>query len=117
TYRKLYGHDGLAPAVRLPAAFSFGPGQPPEEHPPTGPSDILRLLYIGRLERRKGVQNLIRAVTSLPRGDWHLTLVGSDTETAPLGGSIREQLELMAAEDPRIEFLGEVPRGELPQLI
>jgi glycogen synthase len=116
TYRRLYGDDGLAPAVRLPNAFSFGPDQP-EERPPPGSTDILRLLYFGRLERRKGVQNLIRAATSLPRDDWHLTLVGSDTETAPLGGSIREQLELMAADDPRIEFLDEVPRSDLPQLI
>jgi hypothetical protein len=51
------------------------------------------------------------------RDDWHLTLVGSDTETAPLGGSVREQLEMMAADDARIEFLDEVPRNELPQLI
>ena len=51
------------------------------------------------------------------RDDWHLTLVGSDTGQAPLGGSVREQLEMMAADDPRIEFLDEVPRNELPQLI
>jgi glycogen synthase len=115
TYRRLYGDDGLAPAVRVPNAFALG--RPPEERPPPGSTDILRLLYFGRLERRKGVQNLIRATTSLMRDDWHLTLVGSDTETAPLGGSIREQLELMAAEDPRIEFLDEVPRSEIPRLI
>jgi glycogen(starch) synthase len=115
TYRKLYGHDGLAPTVRLPNAFIVG--RPPEEFAPPPSTDILRLLYFGRLERRKGVQNLIRAATSLMREDWHLTLVGSDTETAPLGGSIREQLELMAADDPRIEFLDEVPRDDLPQLI
>jgi glycogen synthase len=117
TYRRLYGDDGLAPAVRLPNAFSFGPDQPPEERPPPGSTDILRLLYFGRLERRKGVQNLVRAAISLPRDDWRLTLVGSDTETAPLGGSIREQLELMAAGDPRIEFRDEVPRSDLPRLI
>ncbi len=115
TYRKLYGRNGLAPAVRLPNAFALD--RSPDEPPPPGSTDVLRLLYVGRLERRKGVQNLMRAVTSLMRDDWHLTLVGSDTETAPLGGSVREQLELMAAGDARIEFLDEVPRNELPQLI
>ena len=115
TYRKLYGRNGLAPAVRLPNAFALD--RSPDERPPPGSTDVLRLLYFGRLERRKGVQNLMRAVTSLMRDDWHLTLVGSDTETAPLGGSVREQLEMMAAGDARIEFLDEVPRNELPQLI
>ena len=117
TYRRLYGDDGLAPAVRLPAAFSCESPGLPDEPPPPGPADVLRLLYFGRLERRKGVQNLIRAAISLRREDWHLTLVGSDTDSAPLGRSIRDQLELMAAGDPRIEFHDAVPRGDLPRLI
>jgi hypothetical protein len=75
----------------------------------------LRLLYVGRLERRKGVQNLIRAVRRLATPDWSLMLVGGDTPTAPLGMSMRDQLELMVDEDPRIRILGKVPRESLQE--
>ncbi len=69
------------------------------------------------MERRKGVQNLLRAVTSLPRDDWTLTLVGGDTATAPLGTSMRAQLELMSADDPRIVFRDGVPNDAVPELV
>ena len=90
------------PAVKLPDAFLNE--DEPRRRRPHAPADgdALQLLYLGRLERRKGVQNLVRAVTALERDDWPLTLVGGDTDTAPLGGSMRPQLELMAAGDPRI---------------
>ena len=77
----------------------------------------LRLLYLGRLERRKGVQNLVRAITGLEGPNVHLTLLGGDTGTAPLGGSVRTQLELMAAGDPRIEFVDTVPRSAVGDFI
>ena len=67
--------DGLAPAVRLPECLRPRPIVRTSARRP-GSTDVLRLLYFGRLERRKGVQNLMRAVTSLMRDDWHLTLVG-----------------------------------------
>src|SRR5207244_5400135 len=79
--------------------------------------DTLRMLYLGRLERRKGVQNLLRAVTALGDPRWSLTLVGGDTPTAPLRTSMRTQLAEMAAGDPRIKILGPQPRGALPELI
>jgi glycogen(starch) synthase len=44
-------------------------------------------------------------------------LVGSDTATAPLQTSMREQLELAANADPRIEFREAVPREQLTDLI
>jgi glycosyltransferase involved in cell wall biosynthesis len=81
-------------------------GSPPTAAPPaTGP---LRLLYVGRLERRKGVHHLVHALRSLDEHGWQLTLVGGDTATGPLGGSLRASLELAAAGDPRIEFAGEL---------
>jgi hypothetical protein len=85
----------------------------------TRPADAgneLRFLYVGRLERRKGVQNLIRAATSLPGEDWSLTMVGGDTPTAPMGSSMRAQLELMVAGDPRITMLDRIPREQLREL-
>jgi glycosyltransferase involved in cell wall biosynthesis len=117
TYERYYAGTGLAPGVLLPDAFlvedepSEGPGTVPGEDEP------MRLLYLGRMERRKGVQNLIRAITAMPRADVELTLLGGDTKTGALGGSLRAQLELMAAEDPRIGFFEGVPRAEVSEWI
>lgn len=114
-YKRFYG-SALAPPrlIRYPfAAWDNASGA--EQPPPTdGP---LRLLYMGRFERRKGVQNLLRAVSSIESGDLRLTMVGGDTDTAPLGTSMRAQLELVAAGDPRIEILDAVPRSELPPVV
>ena len=115
TYRRYYGPGALAETVRLPAAA--GSIVSDADSLPTPPAaGPLKLLYVGRLERRKGVQHLIRAVTSLNRDDWSLTLVGGDSDTAPLGTSMRDQLELTAAGDPRIEFRDPRPRAELAEL-
>ena len=54
----------------------------------------LRLLYVGRLERRKGVLDLARAISGIAGDGVRLTMVGGDTETAPLGQSMRAMLEL-----------------------
>jgi len=115
-YESFYGADGLGPArmVRHPLHFD---AELPEPGAERKEGDPVRLLYVGRLERRKGVPNLLRAVTSLQRDDWKLTLVGGDTPTGPLGTSQRAQLELMAADDERISFVDEVSREELPPIV
>ena len=113
TYQRYYGADALAPDAVVP--YGFLAEDDPSRFPETVPSENepLQLLYLGRMERRKGVQNLVRAVTRLPRADLKLTLLGGDTKTGPLGGSLRGQLELMAGSDPRIEIYDGVPRDEL----
>ena len=107
----------LAPAERIPDAFlaegdpaSDRSGAPSEREP-------LRVLYLGRLERRKGVQNLVRAITALDRDDVQLTLLGDDTHTAPPANSMRAQLQLMAAGDARIRFGWGLPRAEVGPFI
>lgn len=115
TYRRYYGPDALAPAVRIPDAFLAEPGQFPSggERDPHRDDDPLRLLFLGRAERRKGVLELMRAMTALPSADVHLTLLGGDTRTGPLQTSLRHDLELMAAEDPRITLLDPVERSDV----
>jgi glycogen synthase len=117
TYRRVYGADALAPAVKLPDAFLDEADGADAGTEAPGETAALRLLYLGRLERRKGVQNLVRAITGLDGPNVHLTLLGGDTGTAPLGGSMRTQLELMAAHDPRIEFVDTVPRSAVGEFI
>lgn len=115
TYERFYGKDALAPArVIRPIVPPAEAGQAAD---PADDLSTLKLLYLGRLERRKGVQDLIRAATGLRHDDWTLTLVGGDTDTGPLGVSLREQLSLAAADDPRISFVDDLPRAELAQLV
>jgi glycosyltransferase involved in cell wall biosynthesis len=114
TYRRFYGADALAPAERIRHPLVLDAPAADEPPPAEGP---VRFLYFGRMERRKGVQDLLRALTGVFESDWELTLVGGDTSTGPLGTSIAAQLELMAAEDPRIRHLAAVERAEIPALI
>jgi glycosyltransferase involved in cell wall biosynthesis/GT2 family glycosyltransferase len=116
TYERFYGSDFLAPAERVRYPF-HGPAPDPSEDEGFQAGDPLRLLFLGRFERRKGVRALIRAASGLDRDDWRLTLVGHDTPTGPLGTSMREQLLLAAADDPRIEIADPVERSELPRLV
>jgi len=115
TYRRYYGADALAPAVRIPDAFLAEPGldltSPAEGGEPEAADAPLRLLFLGRAERRKGVQELVRAMTMLETADVRLTLLGADTRSGPLQTSLRTSLELMAAQDPRIALLDPVERG------
>ena len=80
-------------------------------------ADELRLLYVGRLERRKGVQDLVRAMSGIHRDGWSLTLVGGDTDTAPLGMSMRDQLELSIAAISVSLPGSQLPRDELARLV
>lgn len=68
--------------------------------PGRGPGGGTRVLYLGYLVPRKGVDTLIRAVRSLDRPDISLTVAGDGPE--------RQRLQRVAAGDPRITFAGYV---------
>jgi glycosyltransferase involved in cell wall biosynthesis len=109
TYERFYGTEQLAPARRrIPDAFLVE-GKPAAA--PTAGEGPLRLLYLGRMERRKGVQDLVRALAATGADGWRLTLLGGDTPTGPLGTSMRTCLELMTEHDPRVTFADPVPRA------
>ena len=100
-YERYYGAEELAPFREVPHPFLPPAAEPFAARPDDG---ILRLLHLGRYERRKGVVELILAVRSLNRGDFRLTLQGRDTPTGPGGSSMRAFCERLAAGDPRIEL-------------
>ncbi|MGI8714106.1 MAG: glycosyltransferase [Solirubrobacteraceae bacterium] len=115
-YQRFYGAGALAPATRIRYPYG-GPIAAHDADANFSPAAPLRILYAGRLERRKGVPNLVRAVTGMERADVRLTLVGADTDTAPLGVSMREQLQLAIAEDERIELRSSLPRAAVAETI
>lgn len=64
---------------------------------PQGP---LRLIHVGELSRKKGVEQLLALVRSLPPGTVELTFVGD--------GPMREACLAAAAENPAIHMLGQI---------
>lgn len=114
TYERFFGAAGVADPVRVRHPLFVDAGDAVHEPPE---ADLLRLLYVGRLERRKGVLDLARAVTGIDDERLRLTLLGGDTVTAPLGQSMRGMLELMFGDDPRVRFIDELPRERLPGLV
>jgi glycosyltransferase involved in cell wall biosynthesis len=100
-----------AERVRLPLEQPAGP---PDPHP-RATGEPLRVLFAGRLQRVKGVLELVEACSRLA-GEWRLTMIGGDTDTAPLGRSMRDTIETMCAGDSRLSLLEPVPRKELQEV-
>jgi glycosyltransferase involved in cell wall biosynthesis len=115
-YTEFYGPGSLAPVLNSPLPMTTELAPPSGREPPSGDGP-LRLLYLNRLERRKGITELISAVRSLPDAQLTLTIAGGDTETGPGGTSMREHARGLAADDPRIDFVGRIPHEEVPRLI
>jgi glycosyltransferase involved in cell wall biosynthesis len=100
------------PARPVVIPYAAAPGTLAE---PTESSRVL--LYVGRLERRKGVDTLIQAWNRIApeHPDWVMRLVGDDTNTAPGGGSCRAWLDTLLAPElaGRTEFAGPMDADEL----
>jgi glycosyltransferase involved in cell wall biosynthesis len=115
-YTDFYGEGALAPGLRCPLPMIDDLTVPSSSDPPPA-EGALRLLYLNRLERRKGVAELVTAMRSLPDAHIELSLVGRDTKTGPGGGSMKVHLEELARGDDRIQFVDQVPHAEVPRLI
>ncbi|MEV4420866.1 glycosyltransferase [Patulibacter sp. NPDC049589] len=113
TYARFY--DGAVAPVQVVRHPYLHAVQPPAVPVERAHDDLLHVLFLGRLERRKGIENLVRIVRESAQGIV-LTIVGGDTETAPRGLSMREHLELATPHDWRIRFLSEVAPQEVPGL-
>ena len=86
-----------------------------------GDDGRVRLLFVGRLERRKGVDVLLEVAPALLRDhpELEIVLVGRDTDNTEIGSSYREAFERRYGGDPavrgRVVFAGEVSDEELVQ--
>ena len=111
-YERFYAEIAEPVRISLPVELSGF-----EELPAPPRDGPLRLLYLGRMQRAKGVIDLVEAVRSLPDLDLRLTIVGGDTETGPEGTSMRAHLLELAGDDKRIELRGRVPHEDVPALM
>jgi glycosyltransferase involved in cell wall biosynthesis len=85
---------------------------------PLAPFDRVNVLFVGRLESRKGADTLLAAIAILlpAVSDASFTLIGNDTIRNDDGRTYREQFELMtdaSLRDGRVAFLGVVSDEEL----
>jgi glycosyltransferase involved in cell wall biosynthesis len=80
------------------------------------------LLYVGRIERRKGVETLIEAMAQVHREfpAAVLRLVGSDDPSGPNGSSMTQHLRKrchdLSLPEKTVRFLGPLARAALPEV-
>lgn len=79
--------------------------------------ETLNVLFVGRLEKRKGVETLFEAIPSIvdKAPNVRFTIVGGDTNVSPLGGSYQNYLlkNLDSRYHPYVKFMGFVSDTEL----
>lgn len=112
-YRRYYSGLELPADARIRPPLDRDLASEPVTPAPVASTEPLRLLYLGDLDRAGGVLDLVEACWALPPESWRLTVAGADTHTAGMGLSVRETIELMSAEDRRIEFAGPLAGAEL----
>lgn len=99
---------GIADKLRvLPYTFDralFGGAPEPQLSPLGAP---VRFLFAGQVSARKGIQHVVEAFSRIPAGAATLTLAG------PM--MVPERL--IAAHSDRIEWVGSIPRREMPALM
>jgi len=94
---------GISNRARVPKP---GPDTAPTRRP-------VRFAYLGRFEAIKGVDDFVRALTSLPRElSFHADLIGPVFTTTEQ--RVVDELKALAGDDPRVTFRPAVPHAAVP---
>ncbi len=85
---------------------------------PTVPGTV-NILFVGRLEERKGVYFLIQSVSRVLKAcpQARFIFIGSDTKTGKGNGSVLQELKAITVEsgaEHAVSFVNQVPLAELP---
>ena len=85
-----------------------------KEHGNKTPSAELRIGYIGQIDRHKGVDLLIRALSTLPRdAPIRLKIYGNLNRSPAFAAELQE----LASDDDRIAFCGTFPQHEIGHVL
>lgn len=78
-------------------------------------NDKVKVLFVGRLEPRKGVDTLVKAIPVVVENSKNVEfiLVGADTKTAEGNGSMREMLEAELKNNYCLDFVRFIPHVDL----
>lgn len=75
----------------------------------------LRILFVGNVSARKGLQTLIQALSGLQDVDWRLDVVGETTVSPTYTGQIQQQIQQKGL-SKQISMLGSISDDELKHL-
>jgi len=101
-------HTDADKVVVIPNTFDISV-VPFASNPPPGPGT--RLVYVGRLERDKGLRAFIEVWTKVAGPDDTIAVVGSGDD------SYADDIRAYAANNPRIQMYGQVPRTQVYDII
>jgi glycosyltransferase involved in cell wall biosynthesis len=76
----------------------------------------LRVVFVGNVIPRKGLDRLIDALARLPRADWRLTAVGSLAVDARTVGALRRQIDAHGLAD-HVTLAGRLPDDALAEVL
>jgi glycosyltransferase involved in cell wall biosynthesis len=76
----------------------------------------LRIVFLGNITPRKGLSTLIRALSSLPSGDWRLTVIGGLDRDRKYSNAMLE-LARQNALDKNIIFTGQISDAEVARYL
>lgn len=105
--------------VRNPINTSIFSPQGPTALPPLAPQNKLRVLFVGRLEERKGINYLVAAIPAVVKAcpNVEFVIIGDDTSTAEGQTSVLVKLKesLKASNSEKhVTFIDRVPLDSLP---
>ena len=107
----------ISKSVLIPHGIPVAPSPPVKRK---ADDKAVTFLYVGRLERRKGIDLLLQAIPQVVLNSPHCKFViaGADTGDAPHGGSYQDYFDSFAPPAAReaTTFLGHVEEGALSQL-
>ena len=77
-----------------------------------GSAGMLRLLFVGNLIRRKGLDGLLRGLARLQRGDWRLRVAGRLDAEPKYVSELRSLVEKLGL-STKVDFLGRLDEAQL----
>lgn len=92
----------------------FQPGDRTESRRALGLDGAPTVLFVGRLDKLKGIERLVEAMSLVRAPDWRLLVIGGDEYSRATLDRLKHQAAALGITD-RVKFIGAVPQRELPK--